>query len=214
MTRKVKNGMILAVIGDVRSNFLAFEAVLDAVEAEGIHIIVQTGNLALGGDGGNSVIELLQERSVIPIQGTEDRQTVMYRKKAASFRKRLPESLCDAMAAAQEYLSSRNLEYLGELQRVKKLEMDGLSIVCTHGAPSTPSVILDGDTELSRFEREREVASPDLVICGGADTFFARQAGDTLFAGPGRLVNAAGEAGYMLVSTEERPWSAKWVVVA
>lgn len=205
--------MIFAVIGDVRSNFSALEAVLADIEEEGIHLILQTGNLALGSPEGDRVVDLLREQSMTVVQGTEDRQTVMYRKKEKSFRKRLPEALCEEMAVAQEYLSSRNLEYLGELQRVKKLQMDELHIVCSHGAPSSPSVFLEADSDLARFQREREVESPDIIVTGGSAAQYSKLVGDTLFVGSGTLVDGSGQAGYTLVSTEARPWSAEWVGV-
>ena len=65
--------MIFAAFGGVRGNLSALEAILAAVDAEGIQTLVNTGDCVVGGPAPNEVIELLRLRRIPTVQGQSDR---------------------------------------------------------------------------------------------------------------------------------------------
>lgn len=202
--------MIFAALGDINGNVLALNAVLRDVEERGILTILQTGNMALGHGGGNEVVARVRGRATAIVQGLDDRLLARFRRKEASLRRTLEPARIEELAAAHDRLSSDAVEYLHRLPRHTTITVDGISILVCHGSPGSQNEVLDAATPEQRFAREREITPADIIVCGGAHEFFARQIASTLFVGPGWVDAGPGEAGYALVSTEETPWRAEY----
>lgn len=205
--------MILAVLGGIDGNVAALRAALDAIDAQGILTIVHTGNSIVGGDDAGAVMELLRKAGVRSVQGSEDRQVGRLRRKAGRLRDAVEEDRFAALERAHAQAPSTVLEALLARPHTLQFEIDGVRILVCHGAPGHSSDQVDQNTSDARLERYRESGDADIVIAGGARDAFSRLVVDTLIAGPGKVDHAPGVAGYLLVSTEQVPWTATFQTV-
>jgi len=200
--------VILAVIGAVRGDFAALDAVLDAIDTEGILTIVLSGNLALcagaaavGQHPGDVVIERVRERGLPCAQGNEDRLVARFERKRGRWTERLDAEQLAALEATTAALRSASIEFLGALPVLRRLEIDGVEIILTHGLPEDHGVCLDAQTPRHRIERAREAAGADILLSGGEE-FVAARAGDALLVGVPPVRAAGGAAQWVRVSTE------------
>ena len=200
--------MILAAIGDIAGNFSAFLDALDAIGEAGIATVVHTGNCLVGGEEGAQVVECIEARRVVAVQGEEDRRAVHFHRRRDQWRARLPEEEYAALAQAHAKTPGAQLEFLRALPRTRRFEVDKRTVFLCYGAPSSRSTIVDEHTPLMRLQREREVAVADVVICGGASAPFSRMVDGTFFVAPGPLAPAPEHACYTLIDTEKSPWRA------
>ncbi len=65
--------MLMAALGDIHGNLPALQAVLDAIDAEGIQTVVNTGDTVVGYPWPDDVIARLRERDVPSAQSESDR---------------------------------------------------------------------------------------------------------------------------------------------
>ena len=201
--------MLFAVIGNIDGNDRALNAALDAIEEEGIHTILHTGNAAAGAPGGNEVLALLERSGVICVQGNTDRLTVRYSRKQDTLDRKMDGDLLHAVRHAHESLTSQNLETLRDWRKSRTITLEGIAVYVCHGAPGSPREILAPDTPLMKMQRLREIARADIIVCGGAERPFSRLVDGALFVAPGPIEDGSGSvARYTLVNTEERPWVA------
>jgi predicted phosphodiesterase len=200
--------MLLAVIGGIHGNVAALEKALERVAAEGIHLVLCTGNVAAGGPHPNEVIDLLRERRVVCVQGESDRRVVRALRKAASLKARLPEDVYAALEKAHELLSSANVEFLRSLPRERVLSVETTSLHLCHGTVSSQSDALRETDSLDRFRRQREAANADIIVCGSDGPAFVRWVEQTLFVNPGELVGELGGARFITVNTDAEPFEA------
>jgi predicted phosphodiesterase len=206
--------MLIAVIGDIAGNFPAFSAVTRHIEDAGIQTKMQTGNIVVGQQWNNEIIEMLQSTGFQCVQGPMDRRVVRFNRKQASLKKKFSETELAAMAHAFETTHSTGLEFLRGLPKTVTLEIDQLSVILCHGTPTNPADILTADTPLMKLQRLRELSSPHVLICGGAPTAFSHMVDGCLVVCPGPVETAPGQAQYTLISTEEKEWEATSQVVA
>ncbi|MEK7793250.1 MAG: metallophosphoesterase family protein [Candidatus Hydrogenedentota bacterium] len=205
--------MIFAAFGGIRGEFFALEAILAAVDAEGIQTLVNTGDCVVGGPMPNEVIELLRSRRVPSVQGQADRQVVRFRRTAGGA-KHLPSGAKDdPISRANRALTSTNLEFLRVLPRTIRLEIDEHSIVVCHGTLTSQAVKLGRDTPDDVLRRQREIDPADVIVCGGGDEAHTRMIDGTLFVNTGSVIPGKSQdrrARYVVISTEERPFTAKF----
>lgn len=199
--------MHFAVLGDINANARALRAVLDDIAEQGILTVLQTGNLVLGRGAPGLVLDLLRERRVTFVQGVKDRAVTRFRRKEARLRDRLSSDEAELLSAAHESLSGEAIEALRRLPSRRDLVIEELSILVCHGSVSNASDTLSGGTAEVKFQRQREAAPVDIIVCGGAREPFARYIENTLFVGPGWLDDAPGTACYCVVNTEQAPWT-------
>lgn len=197
--------MFFAVIGDIESNFSGLTAVLAALDQEGIHRVMHTGNTCMGPSHARECLALLRERGVFCVQGKHDKAVV----RAGRIKR---DANRDA-AAADVYsaLDSDAVEYLAALPRTRRLTEEGRRILLCHGSVNSASLVLTPDTPRAVFHRQREIAEADIVVCGGAKTPFSYHIDSTLFVCPGTMTLTANTARCLLVKTETFPWSAETI---
>jgi predicted phosphodiesterase len=205
--------MLMAAIGEVRGNFSALQAVLNAIEDSGIQTIIQTGNIGSSPSSAETVIAFFRNSPVPGVQGEFDRLLGRFERKRAALLKRLEPAEYAALESAHAALSSASLEFLRALPRQRRLDVDGVSVLACYGAVTGASGILTAETPHVKFQREREAALADVVVCGGAPEPFSLLVEHTLFVSPGPLNAGPGQARYAVISTEEEPWSAEFPVV-
>ena len=203
--------MLTAAFGDIHGNLPALQAVLEAIDAEGIQTVVNTGDTVVGYPWPDEVVACLRERDIPSAQSESDRTVFRFARKIETFRKQLAPEAFQAHAWAHEHLHSTNIEYLRSLPKCLCFTVDSIDITVCHGTPGNVRGTLDEDADMARFQREREVANTPLVICGRTHQAFSRMVEDTLFVNPGSVCPSPGappQACYAVISTETVPWSA------
>ena len=200
--------MLMAVFGDLAGNFSALKRVLSALEEEGIQTIIHTGNSVSGADDAVELLDTLQENNIISVQGERDRQIALYQQKQKTIAKRVDENTLKNIEAAHSALRSGQREALGGLKRFRRITVDEIDIVISHGLPANRNNFLDVEISEDKLRRQREREAGDLFLFGGGDTACIRKVDGFLFVNPGPLVVAPDKAQYALVNTETAPWKA------
>ncbi len=201
--------MLFAVLGGPHGNAAALDAALADVAAQGIHSVLCTGNLAVGGDQPNGVIDRMRERRVTCVQGESDRLVVRALRKAASMKERLGDERFDAIARAHEALTSVNLEFLRALPRTRTLPVETVGLFLCHGTVSSQSDEIAEDESIERFRRQREAANTEIIVCGSDGNPFIKWIDQTLFVNPGSLDAGEHAAHYIMINTDAEPYRAE-----
>ncbi len=198
--------MILAVLGAVNGRADLLGRAISEVEQEGIQCLLQTGNIV--GEPGHSAesIALLQQHSVQCVCGVSDLELLRFGRKPDSFLRKEPEE-CARLARIQAGLRAAQTEWIRGLPKRRVLELDGLRILLCYGSPGNPAELLEMETPLTRFKRQREAFPAHIIICGGASESFSRWVDGTLFVHPGPLALSPRSIQYSCVNTETEPWS-------
>jgi predicted phosphodiesterase len=116
--------MRFAAIADVHSNYLALEAVLADICAQGISQIVNLGDAASGPLDAARTINLLVACGAVSIRGNHDRYLI----------DRAPEKMGSWDRPAYDQLADRHLEWLGTLPPTRLFND---SIFLCHGTPAS-----------------------------------------------------------------------------
>lgn len=154
--------MKFAAIADVHSNYLALEAVLGDIRAQGITDIVNLGDAASGPLDAARTIDLLIDCGAVSIRGNHDRYLV----------ERAPEKMGSWDRPAFEQLKDRHFAWLRALPP-SRLYRD--SVFLCHGTPASDetywleAVRPDGQVRLATLEAIAAAAAgvgERLLLCG------------------------------------------------
>jgi len=202
--------MLMAVFSGVSGDLPALRAVLDAVDEEGIHTVLNAGDSVVGGTQPNEVIALLRARRIPSVQGAWDRRAVRFVRKRAALEGRLSAPEFQTLQQTYEALHSENLEFLRGLSPQCTLTIEGLRVFLGCGVPGRPSEIVREEDSAMKLQRAREFANAEIIICGGGTRPFARMVDGALFVCPGAAGGRGGSAAYAVVDTESEPWRAEF----
>lgn len=123
--------MKYAILGDVHANLTALDAVLEAVDATGVHRIVQVGDVVGYGSSPAECIERMRERQALVVKGNHD---------AACTGELDPRTFNDAARAAVDYTRARlgrdELRWLSGLPYTAETEHCSV----THGTLDAPEL--------------------------------------------------------------------------
>lgn len=205
-TQKEQLPVLFAILGNIDADLPALRCALDAIDDQGILTVVCSGNLVAGPGDPNPVIDLIRERRIPCAMGEEDRLMLRFTRKQRQLKERLPQEQWERLAAAHAAMNSANLEYLRNLHRLVRLEVDGVRIHVCHGSPSSTGETLSPESPFVRLQRHREDETPDILVCGGHASPWHREVDGTLFVGPGTVRESDATAGFVTVSTESTPW--------
>ncbi len=201
--------MLMAALGAIRGNLAALEAALRAIDDEGIHTVVHTGDSVVGGGQPAEVLGLLRARAIPSVQGESDRDAARFARKEKSLRRTRDPETFEALRRAYESLRSDDIEYLAGLPRQRALTVDGVAICLCHGTPFSQAESLEAEGDPSVFRRVREAVNTDIVVCGREPTAFARWVDAALFVNPGPAAIECAAA-YAIIDTECEPWKARF----
>jgi putative phosphoesterase len=207
--------VILAAIGDIHAHFPALEAVLRAIDGEGIQAIVNTGDCVVGHPWPGETIECLRSRNIPTAQGEYDRLALRFTRKRASMKARLSEIDFAAIKDTVRRCRSEQVEFLRRLPRVLTLRLDATEIVVAHGTLASQTQSLTAEENDERYRRQRETQPAQLYIFGRTHEAHSRWVDDALFVNPGSVGYGARdhEASFAIVNTETEPWSVEFRVV-
>ncbi len=193
--------MLAALLGAIEGQVTALDAVLAAIDDEGILTVIATGNY-LGGPASAHVLPALRQRDALLVQGAQDRLLVRLRRKPATARTRLTHAQFDALDAAYATTPSTDLETLRALPRVAQPSYEGRTCAIAHGALNNTADVLDADTPDERFVRQREQVPADLIVLGGAPAFHTRTLHGTLFVCCGPVAASPMQAAWVRLDTD------------
>lgn len=190
--------MKVGIISDVHANLHALEAVLEELEVEKI---ICAGDLIGYGTNPNEVIEELHEEDVEAVKGNHDAKAVH------QIETKLNPSAELALEYNREDLKDENWEYLEQLPKSKRVEIDGVEIAIFHGSPQhelTEYVYRDEVDE--EFLDEHLHEKPDLVVFGHTHAGFKKELEETTIVNPGSVGQPRDrnpDASYAVLDTEK-----------
>ena len=154
--------MKFAAIADVHANYLALEAVLNDIDAQGISGIVNLGDAASGPLDAARTIDLLIDRNAVSIRGNHDRYLI----------ERAPDKMGSWDRPAYDQLEGRHFDWLRGLPPTR-IYCDS-AFMC-HGTPASDetywleTVLPDGQVRLAPTEAIVQAAQGighGLILCG------------------------------------------------
>ena len=177
--------MRLAAIADVHGNYLALEAVLADIRAQGIGAIVNLGDMASGPLDARRTMDTLMALDAVHVLGNHDRWLI----------DRPVEKMGSWERPAHAQLDARHLDWL---RTVPPTQIFRDQVFLCHATPADDNVywletvMPDGAVRMSpleAIEKEAEGISQSLILC--AHTHIAR----AVRLGDGRLVVNPGSVG-------------------
>lgn len=179
--------MKVALIGDIHANLPALEAVLKDAHERGVEAIWNTGDILGYGAFPNEVIDLLIKENVNSIIGNYDDKVLKVKEKRKNWKDEKPPEKWIAYNWAYKTLTKGNREYLSNSLNEMRFDIEGKSVLITHGSPKSDEELLTPDTPQERFIELESEASADIVIFGHSHIPFKQKAGKTWFINPGSV---------------------------
>jgi diadenosine tetraphosphatase ApaH/serine/threonine PP2A family protein phosphatase len=181
--------MRFAAIADVHGNYLALEAVIADIRAEGIEEIVNLGDMASGPLDARRTMDALMALDAVHVLGNHDRYLI----------DRPPEKMGSWDRPAHAQLDIGHLDWL---RTVPPTRVYRESVFLCHATPESDeaywleTVLPDGTVRMASLEAIEEAASgiaQPLILCGHSHIArAARLAGGRLIVNPGSV----GSPGY------------------
>ncbi len=192
--------MRLALISDPHANRLALEAVLRAVDREGVDRIVCAGDLVGYNPWPNEVVGLLRDRGVLAIRGNHDRAALSG--DASGFNP----VAAEALAWTAKQISPETKAFLGQAEDRTRFSAGSKTVAVYHGSPR--------DDDEYVFPED---ATEDLVLAAHADIVVLGHTHIPMYAAfPRGIVVNPGSVGqprdgdprsaYAVLDTEAEEW--------
>ena len=122
--------MLIGLIADVHSNFVALEAVLSEMESLGVEKILHAGDIIGYNPYPNETIELFRKRKIISIRGNHER--ALLSGDVSNFNW---QAAC-ALQWTSNTISHENLDYISKLKDTEAISVDETEIFIVHGSPN------------------------------------------------------------------------------
>jgi putative phosphoesterase len=123
--------MKIVLLSDIHSNVPALEKVLSELEKRSVEKILCAGDLVGYYTKPNEVVNSIRENNIICVKGNHDQGI-----EGGGFR--LNPKARKALRYSKEELSRKNRAFLRELDKRKRITLDGQDIFMTHGSPRRP----------------------------------------------------------------------------
>lgn len=202
--------MRLALIADVHGNLPALEAVVSHAREAGAEGFVHAGDLVGYGGFPQEVADLLRGLNATTIVGDFDLRAMDFAVEPERFDdpKRHPPEKKEAYRWAHDRLDEDTRQWLSDLPRELRFEVDGARFLLVHGSPASFTEHLYADTKQERFEELAADLHDHVVVCGHSHQPFRRTAGGVLFVNPGsvgRPDDGDPRASYALLDVKAHP---------
>lgn len=184
--------MRIAIFSDIHGNFPALTRVWSAIESEGLDsgLVLNAGDNVGYGDSPEECVRFLRSYpNIACVRGNYDKNVATFPEKEDEYRRRWkrkrPEKY-EAIRTDSDAISAATRQWLRDLPKELRLNVDGATILLTHYSPVakeglTPWTPEERLTELARISRA------DVVVCGHTHMSFVRRAGGVLFVNPGSV---------------------------
>jgi putative phosphoesterase len=175
----------VGILGDIHGNDYALNAVLNAASTAGIDQLLNTGDMVGYYFAPGRVMELLNQWKCSSVRGNHE--AMLYRSRDDSdYLLAVDAKYGSGVRVAMEQLSSQQLNDACGLPHPLSLEIDGVRILLSHGAPWNIDQYLYADSAPDLIER---CASDDfdLVVTGHTHYPMVKKIGSAVLVNPGSV---------------------------
>lgn len=177
--------MKLALLGDIHGNDLALAAVLEAASVAKVERLLVTGDLVGYYFEPLQVLELLSEWQCDVVRGNHEDMLAKARSDK-SYLETVEVRYGSGVRLAIDQLNSQQLDSLCTLPHPLDLNIEGVRILLSHGAPWNLDQYIYPDTDLEMLAGCLP-QNFDLVVMGHTHYPMLRQIGSTLVVNPGSV---------------------------
>jgi putative phosphoesterase len=170
--------MLVALISDVHANAVALRAVLEDIEARGVHCIVCAGDVVGYYPYPNETVALFTKKGISSVQGNHDRAVLNQQNEGMN---RMATSAVMWTAAR---LNARSRTFLTSLPVHLHLRIDGMVVGVYHGSP------LDPDQYVFEIEADEDMLTDgecDLLVLGHTHVPFIKALPHGIIVNPGSV---------------------------
>ena len=189
----------VAVISDIHGNLDALHAVVADAQTLGLQVFLNAGDAVGFGIYPSQVIQALRSAAFLNVIGNVDLEVLETL--------RNPNSKGDEAGKelAIDELTPSDVAYLQSLPKELRLQIDGKTILVTHGTPESVDEHLYPDSPVERFREIALKTSADVIITGHTHTPMKREVDGVIFMNPGsvgRPVDGDPRAEYAVLSLD------------
>jgi putative phosphoesterase len=175
--------MRIALLSDVHGNDVAFEAVVEDLDRIGVDGAVCLGDVAQGGPQPRDVLARLRALGCPVVLGNADEFLLEL---PTSGREPLTDEQLDVRAWTLERLDDDELMYVRSFEPRVDVPVDGASLLCFHGSPSSNEDVLLPSSAESDAEPFRDTRA-DLLAGGHTHLQWTRRVDAGVYVNPGSV---------------------------
>lgn len=201
--------MQVGVFSDVHGNWLALQAVWDALTQMGLTegVVLNAGdNVGYGAAPEACVSFLRAHPSIVSVQGNYDKNVAQFPEKSAQFHQKWGKSRLPKFEAIQRdslTISDETRSWLSDLPKEQTVTLASTSILVTHYSPGGKEG-LGTWTPQARLQELAQQTEASVVVCGHTHVAFVRDVGGVLFVNPGTVGRGwRHRASYAVLTVEE-----------
>lgn len=175
--------MKIGLIADIHGDLVGFQAALRVFERQGVDRILCAGDIVDRGPDADTIVQLLQERSIACIKGNHDYTVVSFQAhwRTADNPQRL--------AQLGRIVSDETVNFLVSLPDTTRFTFEGVRLLMAHGTPWSDVMAAFPGTRQSIFDRivERYAGDTEVVILGHTHVPMCVQIGGMWVLNPGSI---------------------------
>lgn len=159
--------MRIAVLSDIHANAQALEAVMGDVVNQGCEHVFCLGDLALAGPQPKTVMDyVMAQNTWTIIQGNTDKMIAQYGPEVIEFLEAQYPVMANAIADDVLQIDDTHRAYLAELPPILSFEVEGCTVLLTHGSPRANNEDILPGMPLEIVEEIIEGTTEKLILCG------------------------------------------------
>lgn len=159
--------MKVAVLSDIHANVQALEAVMGDVVEQGCEHVFCLGDLVLAGPQPKEVMDyVMAQDSWTIVQGNTDKMVANYGPEVIEFLEEHAPIMANAIADDINILDNSQRAFLADLSPQLSVEVEGCSVLLTHGSPRRNDEDIFPEMPLDEIEKIIKGTKEKLILCG------------------------------------------------
>lgn len=159
--------MRIAVLSDIHANAQALEAVMSDVVNQGCEHVFCLGDIALAGPQPKEVIDyVMAQNTWTVIQGNTDKMIAQYGPEVMEFLEAQYPVMANALADDVSVIDDAHRAFLAELPPILSFEVEGCTVLLTHGSPRANNEDILPGMPLEIVEEIIAGTTEKLILCG------------------------------------------------
>ena len=159
--------MRIAVLSDIHANAQALEAVMSDVVNQGCEHVFCLGDIALAGPQPKDVIDyVMAQNTWTVIQGNTDKMIAQYGPEVMDFLEAQYPVMANALADDISVIDDAHRAFLAELPPILSFEVEGCTVLLTHGSPRANNEDILPGMPLEIVEEIIAGTTEKLILCG------------------------------------------------
>ena len=159
--------MRIAVLSDIHANAQALEAVMSDVVNQGCEHVFCLGDIALAGPQPKDVIDyVMAQNTWTVIQGNTDKMIAQYGPEVMDFLEAQYPVMANALADDVSVIDDAHRAFLAELPPILSFEVEGCTVLLTHGSPRANNEDILPGMPLEIVEEIIAGTTEKLILCG------------------------------------------------